>query len=370
MHHLPYINTRPLRKALCFLSVTVLMLGSSCNPVQQDGEHLVNLEEVTDDEEAKLRNLDAAIQRNGQDASLFARRARVLLSKGELEKALKDVDDAIALNEKNMSYLFLKAHILRAMHQPAEALALALKAERNSYQNTALYVLLSDLYLQLKQPQKAAEVARKALALDPDNGYAFYFKGRAAAATGDTARALTNYRLAVTEEPELLEAQRDLAGALVKQQQLDTARYYLQKVQKQLPKDALVWYYQGMYYQQVQKTDSALWSYQKALALADTLQAAHARAGFLMYAKGDYPAAILHFEKAARDNNHNIKYISALANAYERTGQNINALEQYQRLAALQPGYGVANYSIARLKAKLTRPAPVVSQPDTTTITE
>ncbi|MEJ8755402.1 tetratricopeptide repeat protein [Pontibacter sp. H259] len=342
----------------------------ACNLNQDASERMVNLQKVSDDPEAQLKYLDAAIARNKQEASLYTRRAKLLLQKGELDKALSDVNEAIEQDDKDMTNLFLKAQVLRAMGKYKAALPFALQAERNSYQSAALYILLSDLYLHLQQPQKASAAVKKAMELAPENAHALYFKGRVAAATSDTAGAVINYKLAIRQQPAFAEARRDLVSALVNQKVYDEARLQLEKVIKQLPKDAITWFYKGQFYQAIQKPDSALWSYRTALELADTLQNAHYNAGVILYSQGDNAGAISHFEKANEAYKNNIKYITLLAGAYERTGQNINALEQYQRLLASQPGngYTFADQRIARLKAKLSRPAPVVA--DTTTYTE
>jgi tetratricopeptide (TPR) repeat protein len=281
------------------------------------------------------------------------------------------VNKALELNKSDMGNLFLKAQVLRAMGNVTEALPLALKAERNSFQSVALYVLLSDLYLQLKQPQKAAIYSVKALKLVPRNEFALYYNGRVSEATGDTARATNSFRLALKEAPDFAEARRELAGALINQKKYDEAVLHLDKAMKQVPKDAMLWFYRGQLYQETQKTDSALWSYNQALSLNDSLQLVQLRAGELLYLRGDNAGAIAHLEKAAREYGHSVKYITMLASAYERTGQNIKALEQYQRLDALQPGYTFADQSIARLKAKLTRPIPaVIAEQDSTSINE
>lgn len=350
------------------LLVTILAMATGCNLNQGAGEQMVNLEKVSDDPAAQLQYLNAAIAKNKQVASLYSRRAKLLLQNGQYAKALVDVNEALQLDKNDISNLFLKAQVLRAMGNIKEALAFALKAERNSYQSVALYILLSDLYLQLQQPKVAAVYTAKAFKLAPHNEYTLYYKGRVAGATGDTARAVYNYKMALKEAPEFAEARRDLAGVLVSQGQLEEARQQLGMAKKQLPNDGLLWYYQGQFYQGIQKPDSALWSYQKAIALADTMQKAHYQAGMILFARGDNPGTISHLEQAAKGYSNNAKYITTLASAYERTGQNIKALEQYQRLVALQPGYTFAHQSIARLKAKLTRPMPVVA--DTATIFE
>jgi tetratricopeptide (TPR) repeat protein len=344
------------KKTIPVLLVSILATIAGCNLNQGKGEQMVNLEKVTDDPEEHLANLNKAISRNKQDASLYKRRAKIFLKKGELDKALADIDEAIKLNKADMANLFLKAQVLRAKGNITQALPLALKAERNSFQSVALYVLLSDLYLQLKQPGNAAIYTKKALALAPKNEFALYYNGRVAEVTGDTAKAATNYKLAIKEAPEFAEARRELTGTLISQRKYEEARQQLDKALKLVPKDGLLWHYRGELYESVQKADSAIWSYNKAITFADSLQQTHYQVGQLLFARNDYAGAISHLEKAGKQYSNNIKYIATLASAYERTGENIKALEQYQRLLEVQPGYTAANYSIARLKAKLMRP--------------
>ncbi|HEY4649816.1 MAG TPA: tetratricopeptide repeat protein [Pontibacter sp.] len=358
------------RSAAAALLTALLATGSSCDVNQGAGEQMVDLSSVSDDPAAQLGNLNDAIARNRQDGNLYSRRAALLLQNGDFQQALSDVNEAIRLEKNDMANLFLKAQILRATGKLQEALLLALRAERNSYESAALYVLLSDLYVQLGQPKQAATYVKKALELSPDNAYALYYRGRVAAAQGDTARALTNYKLALQQAPDFKEARRDLAGALVNRGLHEEARVQLERAMKQTPKDGLLWFFRGQLYQAVHKPDSALWSYNKALTFADSLSGAHFQSGLLLYARGDYAGTIQHLEKAARDYSSNTKLVATLASAYERTGQNINALEQYQRLVTLQPGYTAANYSIARLKAKLTRPVPRMTDTLRTTETD
>lgn len=358
--HILFFRKRTAPVLLLALLVTI----AGCNLNQGTGEQMVNLDKVTDDPNQHLANLNKAISRNKQDASLYKRRAKIYLKKGELDKALTDLDEAIRLNKSDMANLFLKAQVLRAKGETAQALPLALKAERNSFQNLSLYVLLSDLYLQLHQPENAAIYSKKALKLAPNNEFALYYQGRVAEATGDTVKAAANYKLAIKEAPDFAEARRELTGTLLAQKQYDEASLQLQEALKLVPKDGLLWFYKGELYQGTQKPDSALWSYGKALNLADTLHQAHYQAGQLLFAKRDYAGAISHLEKAKKQYGNTIKYVATLASAYERTGEKIKALEQYQRLVELQPGYTGANYSIARLKAELTRPVPAyVAEP-------
>ncbi len=336
----------------------VPFIFASCNLEEGNKEKMVDLEQVTDNPEEQLANLTTAIKQSGNDGSLYARRAIVLLRKGELERAEADADAAVRLTNKEPFSLFVKAQVLRAAGKPEEALPLALLAERNSYQSPSLYVLLGELYLQRKQYEQARLYLAKAQELAPYDEYAFYYKGRVAAAVGDTARALKNYQLALQQAPEFMESQRELSGVLVGQGKYDEAKTYITVAQKAAPKDAMLWYYKGVVLQAEQKQDSALQAFNKAVTLADTIPGAHYRLALQQHAVGNNEAALVHFQKAAAVYRNNPKYLSTLANTYERAGQNRQALATYQRLLQVAPSYTYANQAIYRLKNKIAKPMP------------
>ncbi|MFT2007838.1 tetratricopeptide repeat protein [Pontibacter sp. 13R65] len=335
------------------IGIVLLFSHAACTSDEGRKEEMVNLEVVTDNPEAQLTNLTAAIERSKNDGSLYARRAIVLLRKGELEEALDDADLAVKLSKNNPASLFVKAQVLYMLDKPEEALPLALRAERNSYQSASLYVLLSELYLQRKNIKQAREYVRRALEISPADEYALYYNGRILAETADTSRAITNYKAALEQAPEFMEPQRELAGLYLAKKEYTVAGEFVRSAIKLAPDDARLWLYQGRLLQEQQKPDSAFVHFEKAVALNDTLQEAHFYYGYALYKRGDNERAISHFEQANRKYKRNPVYISALANAYERVGLYRNSLEQYQRLVALDPRYSYANQSISRLKYKI-----------------
>jgi tetratricopeptide (TPR) repeat protein len=205
----------PIKGQLYLWGFVLLMSVSACTGDEDSHERMVNLEEVKDDEEAQLKNLNLAIEQSKRDGSLYARRAVVLLRKGNLKLALEDADEAVRLTKNEPSSLFVKAQVLRALNKQDEALALALQAERNSYQSSSLYVLLGELYLQKKDYKQSKIYLDKAQELSPLDAYAFYYKGRVQEFTGDTLKAIRNYKLALDQLPEFMQSQRELAGILV-----------------------------------------------------------------------------------------------------------------------------------------------------------
>ena len=341
------------------LMLAMPLLFASCSLEEGNREQMVNLQEVKDDPEAQLQHLTIAIGQSGGDGSLYARRAIVLLRKGQLEEALDDADKAVQLTGNEPSSLFVKAQVLRALGRQEEALPLALQAERNSYQSSSLYVLLGELNLQKGQYEQAQLFLAKAQELAPHDEFAYYYKGRVAEATGDTARALKNYRLALQQAPAFMEPMRELSGLLVAQRKFEEARPYINTAQSKAPEDAKLWYFKGTVLQAAQKQDSALLAYGKAVALNDTISGAHYWLGLQKHKLGENEAAISHLQKASPVYGSEPKYLSTLASAYERSGQNINALAAYRRLAEVAPKNTYAYQAISRLKNKIAKPGPV-----------
>lgn len=330
----------------------------SCSLEEGNREQMVNLQQVKNDPDAQLVNLNTAILQTASDGSLYARRAVVLLRKGELQQALDDANKAVQLTRNEPSTLFVKAQVLRTMGKAEEALPLALQAERNSYQSSSLYVLLGDLYLRRKDYQQARAYLIKAQELSPDDEFAYYFKGRVAEVTGDTIRAIKNYRSALEQAPAFLEAQRELSGLLVAQGDYPAAKPFLAGALEAAPEDGLLWYYQGLVHQATQKPDSALLAFDRAVSINDTLRGAHYWLGIRQHVLGNNEAAISHFQKAAAAFKHKPKYLSTLASAYERTGQYSLSLATYRRLVEVEPTYTYAYQAISRIKTKLIKPKP------------
>lgn len=341
-----------------YLGLLLLSVAfGGCETEEGRHEQMVNLAEVKDDPEGQLQNLNEAIRRSKRDGSLYTRRAIIYLRQGELEKALADANDAVRLTKNDPFSLFVKAQVLRAMHKPEEALPLALQAERNSYQSSSLYILLAELYLERKAYKQAQAYLEKANGLSPADEFVLYYKGRLAEATADTLKAERYYKLALQQAPDFMEPQRELAGIFVAKQDFVAAQPYLKQIEKAAEKDGLVWYYKGVAYQAGQKQDSAVYSFNRAVALNDTLQDAHYRLGQIMYKLGDNEAALEHLKQATGYSNLP-KYLLTLAGAYERTGQTAEALQAYQRLVEADPRNTYGYQAISRLKYKLEKPVP------------
>ncbi|AKD04842.1 hypothetical protein PKOR_19205 [Pontibacter korlensis] len=330
----------------------------ACALEEGDHEQMVNLQKVKDDPAAQLQNLNAAIENSKRDGSLYARRAVALLRNGELDKALQDANEAVKFTRNEPASLFVKAQVLRAMGKSEEALPLALTAERNSYQSASLYVLLGELYLQRKEYEQAMEYILKAQELSPADEFAFYYKGRVQEATGDTLNAVRNYKNALEQLADFVEPKRELAAIYISKGNHEVAKPYLQQALRKAPRDAKLWYNQGLAYQAEQKADSAIEAFTKAVSINDALPGAHYKLGLHQLNLGDPDAALEHLQKAYEAYKGKPEYLGKLASAYERAGYYSRALATYQRLVEIEPNMTYAYSAIARLKYKIAKPMP------------
>lgn len=320
---------------------------------------MVDLAAVAVEDPAKqLVSLSEAIERSKRDGSLYARRAMVLLRQNELDKALSDVDEAIRLSKDPANY-FVKAQVLYLMGRREEALPLALQAERNSFESSSLYVLLTELYLDKREYAKAAHFARQALELSPDDPYAVYYKGRVSEVTGDTAVAINHYHRALEFKPDFVQTHRSLAGLYLAQLDLVQARKHTEQGLRLSSEDPQLWHYKGMLQLQSARKDSALVSFEKVLALTDTLQAAHFQLAQLRHGLGENELVLQHLEKAPRYSK-DLKYLSVRASSLERQGENLAAMRTYEHMLAIEPKHTYARQSVARLRYRLERPRPQI----------
>ena len=337
--------------------IVLVWMLSGCGKEEGTREQMVNLAAVAVEDPAKqLVNLSEAIERSKRDGSLYARRAMVLLRQDELDRALSDVDEAIRLSKDPANY-FVKAQVLYLMGRREEALPLALQAERNSFESSSLYVLLTELYLDKGENAKAAHFAQQALELSPDDPHAVYYMGRVSEVTGDTTVAIRLYQQALKFNPDFAETHRSLAGLYLEQHDLAQANKHTAHGLRLKPNEPQFWYYKGMLQLQSTRKDSALMSFEKALSLSDTIQAAHFQLAQLQHGLGAFELALQHLEKAPRYSKL-LKYMSVRASSLERIGENLAALRTYERMLIIEPKHTYARQSVARLRYRLERPRP------------
>jgi tetratricopeptide (TPR) repeat protein len=333
-------------RILCLLCLTGSLGACTSEAVNRD--RMVDLQKVALKSEIKLSDLDRALKQDRGNAVLYAKRALLYLDRGQTDRALADIDRALELNEEKGEYYFRKALILRQAGKIPAAQEAAAEAENRGFKETDLYVLQAELLIRLKDYQGALEKVNFALEEAPDHAYALFYRGVARAASHDTASALINFRLALRRSPTFLDPYLHLASIYNARREYDMARYYLTAAGKLAKDNAYLWLQQGIRYQGLRQTDSALYSLNTAVRLRPDLYQAHYHLGLLSYKRQDFPAVVQHLEKVKAVTDTLPKVQEYLAEGYEKTGRYRAALREYQKVLARQPNDVRAGWGVRR----------------------
>ena len=246
--------------------------------------------------------------------------------------AALDIDDA------DGTLYFLQAQALRSLGQLAQALIAARQAANHGFTGPELPLLIGETYLAARNYPAALNNLDRTLRLDPDQPAALFYKGLAYAATADTCTAVQYLQDALARAPREPEILHQLAFLLNAWRiPAEAARYAAQGIRADTA-SGLLHYDYGRQLELQGRPDSALWYYRRALALDTTVYRADYRLG-LAAARLKQPAAVIqHLGRALRRNPRLPEARALLAEALESQHRLPEALAQYRRLVAENPG--------------------------------
>lgn len=351
----------------------LLCLGGgsvACNPEAVNRDRMVNLEKVALQSEIKISDLDQVLRQDRGNAVLYAKRALLYLERNQTDKALADIDRALELDEEKGEYYFRKALVLRQAGKIQAAQQAAAEAENHGFKETDLYVLQAELLIRLKDYPSALEKVNFALQEAPEHDYALFYRGVARAASQDTASALINFRRAIKIAPGFQAPYLHLAGIYNARKDYEMARHYLSGAGQLGQNNPYLWLQKGIRYQGLWQTDSAFYSFNKAVALNPDLYQAHYHLGLLHFKRLNYQAVVNHLEKVKAVSDTLPSLLEVLAESYEKTGQYRQALREYQTVLARQPndvraGWGLrrSNWALYKMRRDSLRQQGVEIEP-------
>ena len=321
-------------------------------------------------------------------------------------QAKKRFDTLLAADPKNASAMLAAGELAaRTGGAPEEVLGWISKAVGANPTDSTARLALIEYYLRTKDAKKAASAAQEALAALPDRPEILDAVGRAQAAAGDANQALITFgklstqqpdaplpylrmaelqagggqreaavqslRRALKLKPDLLDAQRALAGLHLALNQQTEALSVAREVQTQRPKEAIGFLLEGDIYATKGDLPRAISLYRAALKQAPSPQAAVKLHGALaVTSKGeaatfaqswlkdhpkdaefrvhlgnsatvakDYPAAVAHYETALEQQPDNPMILNNLAWALGqiKSPKAIETAEKANKIAPNQP---------------------------------
>ncbi|WP_158010054.1 tetratricopeptide repeat protein [Hymenobacter glacialis] len=321
---------------MSFLTVTVLAACS--NEPSEQPDTLVNLATVQSGPRVQAEELNGAIAREPRNTTLLARRASLLLAAGQPQAALRDVAAALEIDNSDGGLYFLQARGLRGLGELPAALAAARQAAQRGFSGPELPLLVGETQLASRNYTAALDNLDRTLRLDPDQSAALFYKGLAYAAIGDTSTAIQYLHDALARDPRQPEILHQLAFLLNARRVPGQAARFAALGMRLDTTSGLLKYDYGRQLELQGHSDSALWYYRRALVLDSTVYRADYRLG-LAAARERKPAALIsHFQRALRRNPRLPQARALLAEALESQNRLPEALVQYRRLVAENPG--------------------------------
>lgn len=191
---------------------------------------------------------------------------------------------------------------------------------------------------------EAERIYRQVCAADPNHAGSFHRLGVVAHQLGrpDAAELL---KRAVALQPDLAEAHNDLGNVLGAQGKFVQAAACFERAAALKPDFADAHYNRGLALGNLGRFADAAGSFQRALALNPQSALAHVHLGNALRAQGRRADAVVHFLRAAELMPESAGAHNNLANALMELGQTDEALAHFDRAVALAPDFAPAYYN-------------------------
>lgn len=286
-----------LKRSVSFITGTLILSAiiTSCGSETGKGEVKSAVNDTIADTLTMLSN---AIVASPQQVAPYLERALYYAHKNMQNEALADINAAMDLNDNDASVYIALSEVYLYGGKTQRALDVLKKAIELEPDNAKIDVTSAKVYLAMQDYAKTFASLRTALAKDPENSEAFFISGLANEEMGDTLKAIDSYQSAVARNNKHYDALKQL-GILFSIKHDPLAIDYLRNASTLRPQSTEPLYVLGMFYQENNDPDKALSVYQEIIQIDSSNKLAHYNTGYvyLVY-KEEFDKAIDAFSRA------------------------------------------------------------------------
>ncbi|KWW30066.1 MAG: peptidase C14 caspase catalytic subunit p20 [bacterium P3] len=319
----------------------LLLLITGCQ------RHNMDLRDKTPEE--KLNILDVKIRHDKKNARLYAQRAEVFLELDRVNDAINDLGRATSLDNDNPDYLmrlgdayFRNGNVDRSY----ESLQRALELKPDDKE---IILKLGEIAFYSRDYDRALDHLTQVTAKDANNRTALFMKSFIYKEKGDTASAVTLLDKICSLHPDYAPAFEELGMLYAARRSPLAAEYYATALRLD-PDNDNVRYGLAMYHQSLGRYEQAEAIYKEIIEHNENAPDAWHNRGYIqLFHYGDYELAIDYFTHAIACDT---AYVEAFVNravAYELSGDNARAREDYQHALQLRPDFQPAIDGASRL---------------------
>ena len=261
-----------------------------------------------------------------------------------LDRLTGDVPDGV---ESTIGYL----RFYETMHRQPDYIRRATAPELPADAPSEAFIARARALAEQDDYAAAVRVMERAVADHPQDAWAHYWHGAMAEALGRPEEAIAAYRAAIRIQPRLIEAQMNLAGALVRAGRLAEARDRLQTVVELDPvHQPRAWFNLGLIRAQTGDVGGARDAFERAATLDPDLVPAHIQLGTLYLRAELFEDAIPHFRNAVVADSTNASAVGSLGMAHLQLGRTERARQLFERVLELDPSNEGARTLLEQLR--------------------
>ncbi len=276
-----------------FLTIQLCFLLLSCGQKNEYGlkmgPAIEDFNAVSDKKTEIL--LQEAIKKSSSDHQAHFQMAKFHFNKKDYLKAQESIKLAINYGENNASYHILNAQILLEIDNKNEAFQEIQIAKSLKTKDAEADIILAQCYLNYKQYNNAQNVLANIQNKLPNNGKVYYLKAALGMVGKDTSSILQNLNMAKRLAPNYLPTYQKLVEYYTIKGNIPMALAYNLQLSKLKANSPEGYVNLAKIYQKIEKPDSALIFYEKAILTKASLFQASFDAGLLALKTKSYNKA-------------------------------------------------------------------------------
>jgi len=313
---------------------------------------LLSCNSSSDADLSTIESASKAILEQPRNPEFIYARAKLYLNQGKADSALSDILNVIKLDSSRSEYFVALGDAYLILNQTRftrKALESAIRINAN---DTVAMMKLAELFLFVEMRKESLNQINSVLRLNQKNPKAYYLKGILYKEIGDTSLAISSLLTATEQDPKYVLAYEQLGLIYAAKNDIRAVDFYKNALRVE-PKNALVKYNLGYFYQQIDSINDAVNTYKEILTENPDFARASYNLGFISFQyKSDYNEALTYFSRAsnAEPAYAEAKYMIGLC--YEELGQKEKALPFYEAALSINSKFDQAANAVERLQKK------------------
>lgn len=312
-------------------------------------------EQQAEQDNNRLAELNQKITKDPNNPNLYYSRAKELMDRRELKKALNDIERCVMIDSTVAQFHFLKAEIHFKRMEPREAKRSFETCLRLDETHSEAKLKLGEIYLLLRDHEKALGMINEVISDEPQKASAYFMKGFIYEEMQDTINAVSAYQTATELNSNYYEAHMAL-GLLYSHGRNGMAIDYFNNALEVRPNSLEARYNIAYFLQQAEQFNEAIDVYKDIIELAkdmrgnDYLSRAYHNIGYIYLAEAEmFEDAMPYFEKAIDNTPDYFEAHYNLGLAYEEIGEYDEAERRYRTALQIRPSADLPALGLERV---------------------